>query len=175
MPKSRNQKKDEVQKLVETLRSMKTGVFTGFSGLTVPQATALRKKLAAEGVGYSVVKKTLLRRALTDAKLDPSMVNGLEGGIGFAASATDEVLPAKLLDASKKDYPAITLLGGIVGGVAYSAQQVQALAKLPTRLDLLATLLRTLARPAQGMVQVLSGPTRGLAQVLHAYSQKQST
>lgn len=172
MPKSRTQKKDEVQKLVETLRSMKTGVFTGFAGLTVPQATALRKRLAAEGVGYSVVKKTLLRRALTDAKLDPSMVDGLEGGIGFASSAADEVLPAKLLDQSRKEYPAVTLLGGIVDGVTYSAQQVQALAKLPTRLELLATLLRTLARPVQGIAQVLSGPARGLAQVLRAASQK---
>lgn len=175
MPKSRDQKKQEVLILAERLRGMKTAVFAGFAGLTVPQSTALRKKLAEEGVEYKVVKKTLLTRALEEAKLDASVVEKLEGGIGVAVSQDDEVLPAKLLDQCRKDYPVITLLGGIVQGVNYSAQQIQALAKVPTRLELIATMLGSLARPAQGFVQVISGPARGLAQVLRAYAEKQPT
>lgn len=175
MPKSRVQKDQETQSLVERFGRMKSVVFSTYAGLTVPQATALRKQLREQGIEYQVAKKSLLTRALAQAGLDAIKLDAIEGGMALAFGFTDEVLPAKLLHGFMKDFPAIALQGGIVDGKLYSAQQVQALAKLPSRTELLSSILGSLQAPASNMVRVLAGPSRALVQVLSAYQQKQAS
>lgn len=174
MPKTRSQKDQETQTLVDRFGRMKSVIFSSYSGLTVPQATALRKKLREQGVDYQVAKKTLLSRALAKAGMDENLADKFEGGLALAFGYDDEVLPAKLLSDFTKEFPALTLQGGIIQGQLYGAAQVQALAKLPSRTELLAMILGSLNAPASNMVRVLAGPARAFVQVLHAASTKQS-
>lgn len=174
MPKSRQQKKADIDTLVDHLGRMKSVIFTSYDGLTVPEVTELRKTLRNEGVEHAVVKKTLFTRALEAAGMTGVSVKEFEGGIAASFGFTDEVLPAKLLKDFQKTHEAVVFRGGIIQGKLMSAAEVQALAKLPSKQELLAQLIGSLAAPMSRFVSVSSGPMRGFARVLAAKSEAAS-
>lgn len=172
MPKTRLQKEHETKTLVDRFGRMKSVIFASYSGLTVPEATALRKQLREQGVDYQVAKKSLLSRALAAAGADATLVDKLEGGLALAFGYDDEVLPARLLSDFMKEHPALVLQGGLVAGQFYGSEHVMALAKLPSRTELLASILSSLSAPASNVVRVLSGPARALVHALHARAEQ---
>lgn len=161
--------------LVDRLQRMKSVVLSGYGGLKVTEATALRKQLRSEGVEYQVVKKTLLARALQQAGMAVLPVDGLPGGLALAFGYGDEILPAKLLDAFKKEYKGVVLQGAVVRGQWYNAAQTQALAKLPSRLELLTRIVGSMRSPMAGLCKVGIGPARGLVNVLKAHTEHVTT
>ncbi len=171
MPKTRQQKKDELSALVAHLGAMKSVVFTSYQGLKVNEATALRKQLRTEGVVYKVVKRTLLARALSQTGLPVPALPKAIGGVALAFGVQDEVLPAKLLDTFRKEHASVAFQGGIVQGRACTAAEIYSLAKLPSRQAILASILSTCAGPLRGLCVVASGPMRGVAQALRARSE----
>lgn len=171
MPKTRQKKESEVAKLTDYLKRMKSVVIAGYAGLKVKDVTVLRKELKKEGVAYMATKKTLLKRALADAGVALD-ISGLKSGIALAFGFEDEVAPAKLLATFRKEHEQLALLGGMVGTATYSSEQVEALAKLPSRLELLAKIVGSLQAPLTGFVRVASGPQRGFVQVLSAKAQQ---
>ncbi len=172
MAKTRQKKETEVSTLVGRLGKTRSVIFSSYTGLTVPEVTALRKELRGQGIEYQVVKKTLLERALSAVGLEHVTLKDIEGGIALAFSYEDEVLPAKLLDVYKKEHAAVVFQGGFVQGAFYTATQVQALAKLPSRTELLGSILGSLSAPSSNVVRVLAGPARALVQVLKAKSEE---
>ena len=161
-----------VEKLKEQLASAKGAVFTTYSGLTVAQDTELRRELRAAGVTYHVVKNTMVRRA-ADALglegLDPH----LEGTTAFAFSAVDAVAPAKVTcDYIKKnkldDKGILSVKVGTVEGKVIEANEVQALASLPSREELIAKLMGSMKAPISNTVNVLQGVIRNAVYVLDA-------
>ncbi len=168
MPKTRSQKQDDLKKLTDQLGRMKSVVLATSSGVKVSDVTMLRRQMRSETAEYVVIKKTLLARALKDAGIDYPGLADLKEGIALAFGFADEVAPAKLLSDFRKDHETVNFLGGIVGGTVYSAAEVQALAKLPSRQELLAKLVGSLAAPLSGFVRVAAGPLRGFLTVLDA-------
>ena len=161
-----------VEKLKEQLASAKGSVFTTYKGLTVAQDTELRRELRAAGVTYHVVKNTMVRRA-ADAlgleALDPH----LEGTTAFAFSAADAVAPAKVIcDYIKKnkldDKGILSVKVGTVEGKVIEANEVQALASLPSREELIAKLMGSMNAPISNTVNVLQGVIRNAVYVLEA-------
>lgn len=171
MPKTRGQKQAELAKLTKQLSTMKSLVLSTTTGLKVSDVTKLRKLMRAEGAEYVVVKKTLLTRALRDEGISYPELDAVGSSFAVSFGFTDEVTPARLIQTFKKDHEVVEFLGGLVGKTAYSAEQVTALAKLPSRQELLAKLVGTLSAPLSRFVSVASGPMRGMAQVLHARSE----
>ena len=161
-----------VEKLKEQLSSAKGAVFTTYSGLTVAQDTELRRELRAAGVSYHVVKNTMLRRA-ADALglegLDPH----LEGTTAFALSADDAVAPAKVIcgyiKKNKLDEKGIlSVKVGTVEGKVIETAEVQALASLPSREELIAKLMGSMNAPVSNTVNVLQGVIRNAVYVFEA-------
>ncbi len=173
MAKSHQAKSDTLESLREKLSRMKALVFTHYQGLTVKDVTNLRKQLREEGVDLLVAKKTLLRKALTEAGLDGNMVDQLSGDVAIAFGYNDEVTAAKLLQKYSKEKPVVKLLGGVVEGQALDAKQVVALAKLPSREELIAQTVWVIKGPLTGFVNVMAGNLRGLVQVLSAIKDRQ--
>lgn len=171
MPKNRSQKQQELAKLAECLGKMKSVVLSTTTGLKVSDVTKLRKLMRAEGGEYLVVKKTLLTRAFEKSGVAFPELEGVKASFALSFGFEDEVAPAKLLSTFRKDHESLQFLGGIVAGTAYSAEQIAALAKLPTRHELLAKLVGTLNAPLSGLVNVAVGPLRGFVQVLKARSE----
>lgn len=172
MPKTRQQKEATLSALTDKLRSMKTVVFTAFSGLTVKDTSDLRNQLRAQQIDMMVAKKTLMRRALQAADLDPAMIDHVDGSVAMVFGYADEVAPAKLLSTFAKTHDQVKLVGGIADGKFLNAAEVVALSKVPSRQELLAKTVWTLKSPMTGLVNVMAGNIRGLLTILQALQDK---
>lgn len=173
MAKSRQQKEVSVKDLTEKFQRMKSVVFSTFAGLSVKDSTQLRQTLRDQGIDYVVAKKSLMKRALADAKLDATIIDQVAGGSALAFGFEDEVMPAKLLATFAKDHEVVKLVGGVVNGEYLDESRIGALAKLPSREELVAKTVWTIKAPLTGFVNVLAGNLRGLITVLQAIKDKQ--
>lgn len=171
MAQTKVQKEVIVKDLVEKLKSSKAVVFSDYKGLNVKDMTTLRRDLRVEGVDLKVLKKTLMQIALKDAGIEMD-VKKLEGQIAIAVSSRDEVAAAKIIAKLAKVNENLKIAGGILGTKELSAEEVNALAKLPSKEELLAKLVGTLNAPVSGFVNVLAGNMRGLVTVLKAVADK---
>lgn len=174
MAKSKEQKKQIVERLTQRFKHAKSAVFVNFSGLTVPEATKLRKICYKEKVDYIVAKKTLMRIAVKEAGFDDFDPKQFNGEVAIAFGMEDEVAPAKVLYDFSKDHDQIKFLGGILEHTFVDQDQMLSLAKLPSRGELLAKVVGSLQSPISGVVNVLAGNLRGLVQVLSQIKEKRS-
>lgn len=171
MAQIKQQKEELVKSLAEKLKNSKAVVFSDFKGLTVKGLTDLRKELRSADIEIKVLKKTLINIALKDAGIDAD-TRKMEGQIAIAISSGDEVAAAKIIAKAAKANENLKIVGGILGIKELSADEVNALAKLPSKEEMLAKLVGTINAPVSGFVNVLAGNLRGLVQVLKAVSEK---
>ncbi len=168
---TRNQKHELVKELIEKIKAAKSVVFVDFKGLKVKDATILKRSLRAAGVEYVVVRKTLIDIALKNAGIEGANIAKVEGQVALSLSNLDEVAAAKIIDTFAKTNENVKMLGGVLGTQLMNADEVKALAKVPSKEQLLGQLVGTLNAPISGFVNVLAGNLRGLVQVLNAISE----
>lgn len=173
MPKTRDQKREIVDKIANRLKSMKGAAFSSVSGFTMNQADALRAKAAQKNVEVFIAKKTLLTLAAKEAGVDVDATK-LEGSVLTAVSYGDEVSAAKILKDLTRENDSMKLLAGILEGKLIGASEVKRLADLPSKEQLLGQLVGTLNAPVSGFVNVLAGNLRGLVTVLGAIKEKKA-
>lgn len=170
MPKTRQKKEQDVKKLQELFQGNKLSVLATFEKVKVKDSNAFRKELRSQQAELVVTKKTLLNRALANAKLkgfEPEKTLGLIG-VSFSQ---DEVTAAKLLKTFAKDHD-VKFAAGFLEGKYLSTQEIEALADLPSREMLLARTVGALKSPVSGFVQVLRGTLQGLVYVLKGIADK---
>lgn len=165
------QKEVIIKNLTEKLKDSKAVVFSDYKGLNVKDMTILRRDLRAEGVDLQVLKKTLINIALKDAGIEMN-AKKLEGQVAIAISSKDEVAAAKIIAKLAKVNENLKIVGGILGTKELSVEEVNALAKLPSKEELLSKLVGTLNAPVSGFVNVLAGNMRGFVTVLQAIADK---
>lgn len=168
---TKEQKKALVKDLAQALKNSKSAVFSDFKGLVVKDMMALRRELKKSGVSLVVMKKTLISLALKEAGIDLS-AKQMEGQIALAVSSQDEVIAAKIIAKVAKTNENLKIVGGLLGNKALTVSEINALAKLPGKEELLAKLVYVIKSPVSGLVNVLSGNTRSLVQVLRAIAEK---
>lgn len=164
---TKEQKKVIIAELAEKLKSSKAVVFSDYKGLMVKDMMALRGELRKEGVELKVAKKTLISLALKDAGIEVD-AKKFEGQLAIAISSKDEVAAAKIMAKTAKANENLKIVGGILGIKELSTAEVNALAKIPSKEELLAKLVGSLNAPVSGFVNVLAGNIRGLVNVLDA-------
>lgn len=170
---ARPEKEAMVAEVFEKLAKSQAVVLVDFRGLTVQEATELRKNLRAAGVELRVVKNTLTRLAAHKAELT-GLESFLEGPTALAFGYDDPVSPAKVLAEFAKGHKKLELKGGVLEGRVISQDEVQALAELPSREILLGQLAGVIQAPIRNLVNVLSAPIRNTVYVLEAIRQKQA-
>ncbi len=166
MAKSRQQKEEIFQGLVEQLKSSKSAVFANFQGLTVAETEELRNECRASDIKLVVSKKTILKKALSESGIDVD-TKSFEGGVVVALGLNDEVAPAQVLAKFAKSHNIVTLFGGILEGSFIDSAKVTQLSELPSKQQLLGQLVGTINAPVSGFVNVLAGNLRGLVGVLN--------
>lgn len=162
MPTAR--KESAVSELSEKLAGAKNLFLTDYAGLTVAEITRLRGELRKDGNTYSVVKNTLFRIAAGD--LAAQLEQFLAGPTGIVFAGADPVAPAKALKTFSDTVKKVGIKAAYIDGQVVDAKQVERLAKLPPKIELIANLVGSLANPIRGLVTVLSGNQRGLVRVL---------
>ena len=163
--KTREEKSQEVSELNEQIGKASNAFLIDFKGITVPQVTELRKQVRQANSGYVVVKNTLALIALKDSPII-NMKEQFTGPTAIAFNATDAVVLAKALTKFAKDVPAVSFKGALLNGQVVPASEIQTIANLPSREELVAKLLYLLLSPIRGLVTVLQANIRNLAVVL---------
>lgn len=162
---ARPEKVSEVETLKDRLSRARTVVLTDFRGLTVAEINQLRARLREARVEYRVVKNRLLRIAAREAGIE-GLDRYLEGPTGAAFGYEDPVLPAKIIHDFIRQMRKLETKGGVVDRRAVTPQEIRALADLPPRPVLLAQLAGSIQGPLYGLMNVLTGPGRGLVVAL---------
>lgn len=170
---SKTQKEEVLAKLSTDLGNVKLAVLTDYRGLRVVEVEELRDKLAQENMSYRVTKNTLLKLAVNQTPaLKDLDLSVFKGPMALAMGFDDEVAPARLIFQFAKTHKALEIVGAITGeGQLLSAGQVKALASLPSKEQLLAQVVGTIAAPLSSFMSVLSGNIRNLFYVLNAINE----
>ena len=163
--------KEVVQGIVQDLNSAKSVVLVDYRGITVAQDTELRTALRKAGVKYRIVKNTMTTFAVKEVGWD-GLVDQLKGPTAMASSDTDLVAPAKIMAEYAKKIDKLKIKAGVVEGKIVDIGGVKALAELPPKDVLVATVLGTLKAPINGLVNVLNGNIRGLVCALNAIAEQ---
>jgi large subunit ribosomal protein L10 len=172
--KTRAQKTAEVSELTQEIGKANNAFLIDFKGITVPQVTELRKQVRDTKSGYVVVKNTLALIALKDSPI-VAMREQFTGPTAIAFNATDAVGLAKALTRFAKDVPAVRFKGAMLDGQIVPTEQIQTIATLPSREELVAKLLYVLQSPMRGLATVLQANIRNLAVVIDQIGKQRST
>jgi large subunit ribosomal protein L10 len=161
------EKQLHVEELVTQLRTIKAAVVTEYRGTSVAQMEQLRKQFYAKGIGYKVAKNSLLKRALEEAGITVSDTAILDQPIALAVSNDDEVTVAKAVAAANKEVETVIPVAGILNGEFVPADVIRRLSKLPSREELLAKMVGSLAGLPTRMVRTIANPMTGLVTALN--------
>jgi large subunit ribosomal protein L10 len=164
-------KKDEiVAELVSLLTDSKMTVIAKYEGTTVKAMQELRASAEENGTVVKVVKNRLVIKALesTDSHKG-SDTSTLQGMLMYAFNSKDEVAPAQVIHNIAKSETQIEFIGAFsADGKFVTAEEVKALAQLPSREVMIATLINTLKSPVNGVVRGLKGNLHGLLDAVAA-------
>lgn len=168
MPSKQNL--EQIAVLQEKVKRAKTLTVIDYSGTNANDQVALRRSIKVAGGELLVTKNTLLDIAVGKGKLS----DALEGMNAFVFAYEDEVAPIKALFAFQKETEKLTIKKGVMADVVLSAEDLERLSKLPSKSQLVATLISRVQGPAYGLVNVLKAGQRDLVNVLHAIATKSS-
>ena len=164
---SLEQKQAMVSEVATRLQGAQAVIVAEYRGLNVERVTQLRSKARKSGVYLRVLKNTLARRAIKGTpfeKLSEQMVGPLMYGI-----SQDPVAGAKVLSEFAKENELFVIKAGAMPNAVMSVQDIKALAQLPSREELLATLLGTLQAPMTKLVRTLNEVPGKFVRTLAAY------
>lgn len=146
----REEKVQAVSEIATKLRESKTTVVADYRGLTVAQVTELRKQLREAGIEFKVLKNSLTRLATAQENLT-ELDQYLLGPNAIAFSNDDVIAPAKVLVEFAKKNDKLEVKGGVIEGKVVGAEDIKALASLPSREGLLSMLLSVLQAPMRNV------------------------
>ena len=173
MPLTQDQKRDAVAAIAEQLDGHNTVYLTDYAGLSVEEVTKLRRAFRQADVQYKVLKNTLLRRAMEGKGGFDELLEQLNGPTAVAFT-NDPAGPAKVikkfLEGTDKDLP--RLKGAFIDGAVYDGDQLDLLAQLKSRDELLADILGLLMAPITNIASALGAQSAQLAGAIEAIAEK---
>ncbi|PYS21629.1 MAG: 50S ribosomal protein L10 [Acidobacteria bacterium] len=164
--KTKAQKQTDLDALAEQFKQAHAAMLVSFKNMTVAKDQELRNQLREAGVSYSVVKNTLARKAAAGTPLEP-MSDQFKGVTAVALSAADPVALSKAISKFTKANPDIfSFKVGLVEGKVVELKEVEAIASLPSREELISKVLFLINAQAQRLVTVIQAVPRNLAVVM---------
>lgn len=155
MSKNRQLKEAKVAEIKEKMEKAECIVLADYQGLTVEEATELRKKMREEGVEYKVFKNTLSILAAKELGYE-GITHLFQGPVSVALGYEDSTAPARILNDFAKDHKKLELKGGMVQGEVYDENKIKALAAIPPRDVLIAKLLGSFKAPVSNFAYLIN-------------------
>ncbi len=164
--KSREQKQKDLNALTEELNNSKSAMVVGFDKVTVAKDQEFRNQLREAGAKFQVVKNTIARLAVKDSAYS-EIEGNFQGMNAIAWTDADPVVLSKAVSKFIKDNKDFySFRTGIVEGKVVDFSQVESIASLPSKEELIAKLLFVLNAPAQQIASVINAVPRNLAVVI---------
>ena len=171
MPLTREQKADQVAWMQGVLNDNEVLVVMENQGLTVAEVTELRTKMREAGGGVKVVKNRLAKIAFKDA--EGADVSDLFKGPTVIAYSEDPVTAPKVIVDYAKSNDKLVILGGRMGDEAMDERGIDALSKMPSREEMIATIVSLIGAPASNVVGAIAAPGRNLAGIAKTIAEKE--
>ncbi len=171
---NKSEKQQVITEVAETVSRSSAMYFTDFSGLTVEQATDLRRELRKAGVEYRVVKNTLIKEALEQVTGYDKVYNKLVGPTGVAFAFDDAVVPAKVIDKFIEKHKKLSLKAAVLDKQVYDGSKLKDLAKLPSKKEMMAGILGCIQSPLAGVPSVMNAVMRDLVSVIGEIEKKKA-
>jgi large subunit ribosomal protein L10 len=165
MAVTKAKKTEQVEKLSKDLKGVANVVVATYTKMTVAQDYELRKALRGAGAKYQVVKNTLAEKAAKGTKVEGALKD-LAGVTSIAYTTGDPVAMAKALTKYAKDAPEFTFKVGVVEGRVINIKEIEALATMPSKEELMSKLLFLINAPAQRLATAINAVPRNLAVVI---------
>jgi large subunit ribosomal protein L10 len=170
--KTRETKQRDLVALTESLQNAKSAMIVSFSKVTVNKDIEFRNSLREAGAKYQVVKNTLARIAVKDTPYEQAS-ESFKGVTAIAWTENDPVVLSKAISKFMKDNADIyTFKSGVVEGRLVNLTQVQSIASLPSKEELISKLLYVINAQAQRLVTVINAVPRDLAVVIKQIGEK---
>jgi len=144
-----------VEEISASIKDAQSVVLVDYRGLTVEQDTRLRKQMREAGITYKVYKNTMMNFAFKGTDFE-ALAPYLEGPSAIAISTEDATAPARVLCNFAKEAAKLEVKGGVVEGVAYDANGIKEIAKIPSREELLSKLLGSIQSPIANFARVMN-------------------
>ena len=170
---NKEEKRQVVEALKETFQGNSSVLLLAFREIEVTDLTELRRKVAETGSGYRVVKNTLALRAAEDTPVDELSAH-FKGPSAIAYTDKDPVALAKLLRGYVKDHPGLEFKAGVLEGAALSSDDIEGLAEMPSRPELISKLAYLLNAPLTSFARTLQAPLINLGIGLKALGEQKN-
>ena len=144
-----------VEEISASIKDAQSVVLVDYRGLTVEQDTRLRKQMREAGITYKVYKNTMMNFAFKGTDFE-ALAPYLEGPSAIAISTEDATAPARVLCNFAKEAAKLEVKGGVVEGVAYDANGIKEIAKIPSREELMSKLLGSIQSPIANFARVMN-------------------
>ena len=144
-----------VEEISAQIKDAQSVVLVDYRGLTVEQDTRLRKQLREAGITYKVYKNTMMNFAFKGTDFE-QLADQLEGPSAIAISKDDATAPARVIAKFAKNAPALEIKAGVVEGTLYDAKGMEAIAKIPSREELLSKFLGSIQSPITNFARVMN-------------------
>ena len=168
----RAQKEKVVEELGQIFESSGVVVVAHYTGMTVAQMQDLRAKLRDVGGSVRVAKNTLAKIAL-EGKPGVKM-GSLLSGMTMLSYSEDPVAAAKVADKYAKDNDKFVILGGAMGDTALDPAGVKAVAALPSREELIASIVAAIGAPASNIAGAIGAPASNIAGILTTLEEREA-
>lgn len=167
----RAQKTEIIGDVRSALQGAGLVILTDFKGSTVAEMETVRRTVGETGASFRVVKNTLSRIAVKETELE-GLEGYFRGNTGILLSGDDPISAAKAFRSLRKDNEKLEAKAGFFEGTVLTAQEVDAVADLMGREELLSKLLATITESPRQILRVIQGPARNLVNVLNNYADK---
>ena len=153
------QKIERVEDITDRLKRSSIAMTTSYSGISVNEMTELRRAMRNGGVDFTIVKNTLLALAAEGAE-KPQLKEIVDGPTAIAFGYDDPANAAKVIaDYIRTGRSSLAIMGAVMGdGAPMTADEVNRLASLPPRAQLLASLLGLMQAPIAQLLTIMNGP-----------------
>ncbi|WKZ68530.1 MAG: 50S ribosomal protein L10 [Melioribacteraceae bacterium] len=169
------QEKAESVAEIKDLVSNSTALFlVDYHGINVANVSQLRRDFQKEGTTYKVFKNTLLKRALQDAGGYDEFLGQLTGMTGIAFAGENFVAPAKIIKKYFDDKKNLKFKGCYIDSTYYGEDQLEILASMPTKDEIMASIIGSIANPATGIVGAINAVMRDVVSCIDQISKKEA-
>ncbi|HLX12482.1 MAG TPA: 50S ribosomal protein L10 [Bacteroidota bacterium] len=170
----RSEKEQIVAEVTEQLKLAKSMFFADFTGITVEQINELRREFRKSNIDYRVVKNTLARKALESVGGYDTVTPKLSGPTAIAIGYDDPVAPAKIIKKFREKHSKLDVKACVIEHQVFEGSQLDMLAKLPSRAEMIAGILGSIQAPISGVVGAISAVMRDLVYVVDAIEKKKA-
>lgn len=170
----RSEKEQIIAEVTEQISRAKSIYFADFTGITVEQTNEIRREFRKANVDYRVVKNTLVRKALQNVSGYETVHGDLHGPTVIALSFDDPVAPARIIKKFRDKHQKLTVKICVLEKQVFKGSQLDEIAKLPSRNELMAGILGAIQSPMSGVVGTIAAVMRDLVSVLDAIEKKKA-